>query len=154
MTDRQIHTHTHSHMHTRKHTHYDENITPLQCHGGVKHFKHFDIKITFTSHMKFNSGQDKTKKSACSVKLNLVAFKHFQLSLVTHCFNETYSCDDRIVQITYKIPMPLNILKGIYNPKYLPNDFFALTAFLDDLKSSHLNLSIQICPQTPQPEIG
>ena len=36
--------------------------------------------------------------------------------------------------------------KGIYNPQYLPNDFFALSTFLDDLKPSHLNLSIQICP--------
>ena len=45
-------------------------------------------------------------------------------------------------------------LKGIYNPQYLPNDFFALSTFLDDLKPSHLNLSIQICPYTPQPEIG
>ena len=36
--------------------------------------------------------------------------------------------------------------KGIYNLQYLPNDFFALSTFLDDLKPSHLNLSIQICP--------
>ena len=36
--------------------------------------------------------------------------------------------------------------KGIHNPQYLPNDFFfALSTFLDDLKPSHLNLSIQIC---------
>ena len=37
-------------------------------------------------------------------------------------------------------------VKGIYNPQYLPNDFFALSTFLDDLKPSHLNLSFQICP--------
>ena len=37
-------------------------------------------------------------------------------------------------------------IKGIHNPQYLPNDFFALSTFLDDLKPSHLNLSIQICP--------
>ena len=38
------------------------------------------------------------------------------------------------------------LFKGIHNPQYLPNDFFALSTFLDDLKPSHLNLSIQICP--------
>ena len=38
-------------------------------------------------------------------------------------------------------------VKGIYNPQYLPNDFFALSTFLENLKPSHLNLSIQICPQ-------
>ena len=36
-------------------------------------------------------------------------------------------------------------IKGINNPQYLPNDFFALSTFLDDLKPSHHNLSIQIC---------
>ena len=44
--------------------------------------------------------------------------------------------------------MDVNQIKGIYNPQYLPNDFFALSTFLDDLKPSHLNLSIQICPKT------
>ena len=35
-----------------------------------------------------------------------------------------------------------------------PLIFFALSAVLDDLKPSYLNLSIQIFSQTPQPEIG
>ena len=39
-----------------------------------------------------------------------------------------------------------SFFKWIYNPQYLPNDLFALSTFLDDLKPSHLNLSISIFP--------
>ena len=48
--------------------------------------------------------------------------------------------------LSNKLNFILIELKGICNPRYLPNDFFALSAFLDDLKPSYFNLSIQKCP--------
>ena len=50
------------------------------------------------------------------------------------------------VRFLFWIGDHVSMVKGIHNPQYLPNDFFALSTFLDDLKPFHLNLSIQICP--------
>ena len=53
---------------------------------------------------------------------------------------------DRIFDLIILNAKYFIFVKGIHNPQYLPSDFFALSTFLDDLKPSHLNLSIQICP--------
>ena len=60
-------------------------------------------------------------------------------------YNTQYDNEDEIMK-DRKWMMMIIIVKGIYNPQYLPTDFFALSTFLDKLKPSHINLSIQICP--------
>ena len=129
------------------------------CDIEVKHFFPIDRIGCITSQSSTKSLWDGTRpgqwkcvrsKGTTKVKLKLCLFNFVRI------LNDKYEKkflilkNHRKLQLGHDKNNPLNLpwtsIKGIHNTQYLPNDFFALSTFLDDLKPSHLNLSIQICP--------